>query len=93
MGAISNEVIAPDMVGSLRPQPDARSVVEPETPAFGLFGRYFEPLASPYPFDTILVHRPAPLIVSSMVKPYFREDHFKGGRSITWRALSADFWA
>jgi hypothetical protein len=59
MGAISNEVIGPDMVGSLRPQPDARSVVEPETPAFRLFGGHFQPLASPDPFDTLLVHRPA----------------------------------
>ena len=37
MGAIGHEVVRPHMVGPLRPQADARSVVEPQTPAFGLF--------------------------------------------------------
>ena len=31
------------MVGALRPQTDARAVVEPQTPAFRLFGRYLQP--------------------------------------------------
>jgi hypothetical protein len=47
------------MVGSLRPQTDAREVVQPETPAFGLLGRHFQPLASPDLLNTLLVHRPA----------------------------------
>jgi hypothetical protein len=47
------------MVGSLRPQPKARAIVEPEMSAFRLFGRHFQPLASPDPLDTFLVHRPA----------------------------------
>src|SRR5690606_38947829 len=48
-----------DMVGPLRPQTDARAVVEPQTPAFRLFGRDLQPLTSPDPLDTLLVHRPA----------------------------------
>ena len=47
------------MIGSLRLQTDARAVVEPETPAFWLFGGHFQPLTSPDPLDTLLVHRPA----------------------------------
>ena len=47
------------MVGALRPQTDARAVVEPQTPAFRLFGRDLQPLTSPDPLNTLLVHRPA----------------------------------
>jgi hypothetical protein len=46
------------MVGTLRAQADARPVIEPEPPAFGLFGRDFQPLTSPDPFNAFLVHRP-----------------------------------
>ncbi len=44
VGAVSDEVIGPDMVGPLRPQTDAGTVVEPQTPAFRLFGRDLQPL-------------------------------------------------
>ena len=47
------------MVGSLRPQTDARAVIEPETSTFWLFGRDFQPLTSPDPLDTLLVHHPS----------------------------------
>src|SRR5476649_2624047 len=43
----------------LRPQTNARSVVEPQTPAFGLFCRHLQPLTSPDPFDAFDVHHPA----------------------------------
>src|SRR5438105_4578056 len=46
------------MVSPLRPQTHARAVVEPEPPAFGLLGRDFQPLTSPDPLDTLLVHPP-----------------------------------
>src|SRR5690606_22489113 len=59
VGAVSDEVIRPDMVVPLRPQTDARAVVEPQTPAFRLFGRDLQPLTSPDPLNTLLVHRPA----------------------------------
>ena len=46
------------MVWTLRAQANARPVVEPEPAAFGLFGRDFQPLTSPDPFDALLVHPP-----------------------------------
>ena len=42
-GAILNEVVGPHVIGPLRPQPDARAVVEPETPTFGLLVRDLQP--------------------------------------------------
>jgi len=61
MGAILDEVVGPDMVGMLRPQPHARAVVQPEPPPFGLFGRDLQPLASPDPRHPFGVHPPAPV--------------------------------
>ena len=57
VGAVSDEVIGPDMVGPL--QTDAGTVVEPQTPAFRLFGRDLQPLAPPDPLNTFFVHPPA----------------------------------
>ena len=36
MGAVLDEVVGPDMVGMLRPQPDARAVVQPQPAPLGL---------------------------------------------------------
>ena len=47
------------MVGILRPKPDARTVIQPETAPFGLFLRNFQPLTPPDPFDRFDVHHPA----------------------------------
>ena len=47
------------MIGALGPQPDARSVVQPETAALGLLGRDLQPLASPDPLDPLVVDQPA----------------------------------
>jgi hypothetical protein len=41
MGALLEEVVGPDVVGALCPQPDARSVREPQAAAFGLPGGDF----------------------------------------------------
>src|SRR6185295_16753333 len=57
--AVGDEVVGPHMVGVLRSQTDAGSVVEPQTPAFGLPGRYLQPLTPPDALDALLVHRPA----------------------------------
>ena len=46
------------MFGSLRPQPDARSVVEAQMPAFRLLSGDLQRLASPDPLDTLPVRRP-----------------------------------
>jgi len=43
----------------LRAEPDARSVIEPETSPFRLFLVDFQPFAPPDPIDPFLVHMPA----------------------------------
>lgn len=59
MGAVGDEVVGPDMVRSLRPQTYARAIVEPQTSRFRLFARGLQPLASPDPLNTLLIHSPA----------------------------------
>src|SRR5215207_3325677 len=43
----------------LGPQPDARSIRQPEPSAFGLPPGDLQPLASPDPLDPLVVHEPA----------------------------------
>ena len=59
MGAVLEEVIGPDVVAVLRPQPDAGSVRQPEPPAFGLFAGNLEPLTPPDALDPLVVDQPA----------------------------------
>ncbi len=59
VGAILDEVVGPDMIGMLRPKPDARSVIEPETGFLRLPGRHLQPLLTPDPLNALDVHRPA----------------------------------
>src|ERR671921_2748337 len=59
MGAVLDKVVAPDMVGPLGSQTDARPVRKPQTPSLGLFGRHFQPLPSPDPLDPLVVDDPA----------------------------------
>ena len=61
MGAVLDEVIGPDVVGMLRPQPHARAVVQPEPTPFGLLMWNLEPLASPDPRYPLGIHPPASL--------------------------------
>jgi hypothetical protein len=49
------------MVAILRPQPDTRSVVEPETSSLWLFWWNFQPLSSPQSLDPPVADRPASL--------------------------------
>src|SRR5215472_5319862 len=58
IGAVGNEVVGPDMVGALWPEADARPVIEPETPALGLFCRDLQSLPPPDPLDPFVVHPP-----------------------------------
>ena len=58
VGAVGDEVVGPHMVGALRPQTEARSVVEPEPTPFGLFRWDFQPLTTPDAFHTLPVHPP-----------------------------------
>ena len=59
MRTIFNKVIRPDVVGIFGTKTHAGSVVEPKTSAFGLFGRYFQPLTSPDPSYPLSIHPPA----------------------------------
>ena len=56
MGAPFDEIIGPDMPWILWSQPDARTVVQPQPPALGLFLRDFQPFASPDTFHPLVVH-------------------------------------
>jgi hypothetical protein len=59
MGAVLDEVVGPDVVAMLGPQPDARSVRQPEPSALGLLPGDLQPLASPDPLDPLVVDEPA----------------------------------
>src|SRR3954451_3115640 len=59
VSALLDEVVRPDVVGALGPQRDARSVIQPQTPALGLLGRDLQPLAPPDPLDPLIVDQPA----------------------------------
>lgn len=58
MGAIRDEVVAPDMTAILRTQSHARSVVQPSA-ELRLLLWYFEPLATPDTFNPLGIRRPA----------------------------------
>lgn len=58
MGALLEEVVRPDVVGALGPQPDARSIAQPQAAALWLSGGDLQPLASPDPFDPLVVDQP-----------------------------------
>ena len=59
VGSGAHEVVAPDMVGTLRAQPYARPIVEPQAPSWLLLLRYLQPFATPDALDSILAHLPA----------------------------------
>src|SRR5271170_5289659 len=43
----AHEVVAPNVIRTLRSQPNARPIVQPQPPTGPLFLRYFQPLATP----------------------------------------------
>jgi hypothetical protein len=59
MGALLEEVVGPHMIAMHGPQPDARAVRHPQSPAFGLPARNFEPLTPPDPLDPLGIDEPA----------------------------------
>ena len=59
VGAVLDEVVGPDVIAVLGPEPDTGAVVEPEATPLGLPGRNLQPLASPDPLDPLVVHEPA----------------------------------
>ena len=61
MGAVLDEVVGPDMITVLWPQPNARSVGQPEPAALGLLMGDLQPLALPNTLDPLVVDCPARL--------------------------------
>ena len=59
MGVVDDQVIGPDMVGSLGPQTDTGAVIAPEPLPFRLYAEHFKPLPAPDPLDPLVVHQPA----------------------------------
>lgn len=57
--ALLDEVIRPDVVGSLWPKTDAGPLVQPHTAALGLFAWYFQPFPTPDAIDALDVDPPA----------------------------------
>ena len=53
------------MVHMLRPEPDDRTVTEPEPASLRLFNRYLEPFPSPYAFHSLVAHLPSDLLQQS----------------------------
>jgi len=56
---VLDEVVGPDVPGPAGPQPQARSIIEPQASSSGLSSRDFEPLPPPDPMHALDVHRPA----------------------------------
>ena len=56
---VLDEVIAPYVVRTLWPKPNAGTIVQPETTAFRLLLRDLEPLPPPDAIHTLLVHVPS----------------------------------
>ncbi len=54
-----HEVVRPDVAPIQRPQPDARSVVEPQPTSLRLPLRHLQPLLPPDPLHPLVLHPPA----------------------------------
>jgi hypothetical protein len=59
VGAVLDEVVGPDVIAVLGPEPDAGAVVQPEPTALRLLLGNLQPLASPDPLDPLVVDQPA----------------------------------
>src|SRR5512139_627544 len=59
MGSRRHHIVAPDVIFSLGPQPDARAVVEPEPSSPRLSLRYFESFLPPDPLHPFVIYLPA----------------------------------
>jgi hypothetical protein len=59
MGAVLDEVVGPEVVGALGPQPDAGAIRQPEPAALGLPLGDLQPLAAPDPLHPLVVDHPA----------------------------------
>jgi hypothetical protein len=61
VGAVLDKVVGPDVIAVLRPQPNARSVGQPEPAALGLLIGNLQPPTLPDTLDPLVIDCPAPL--------------------------------
>jgi hypothetical protein len=61
VSAVLDKIVGPDMIAVLWPQPNARSVGQPEPAALGLFMGNLQPLTLPDTLDPLVVDYPARL--------------------------------
>jgi hypothetical protein len=59
VSAVLDEVVGPDVIAVLGPEPDTGAVAQPEATALRLPGGNLQPLASPDPLDPLVVDEPA----------------------------------
>jgi hypothetical protein len=59
VGTVLDKAVGPDMIAVLRPQPNARSVGQPEPAALGLLMGNLQPLTLPDTLDPLVVDCPA----------------------------------
>src|SRR5665811_1690587 len=55
----TDQVVAPNRIHPLRPQPHAGTIIQPQSPSGPLFLRHFQSLSPPNPFHSILSDRPS----------------------------------
>lgn len=65
VGPVMDEVIGPDMIGTLWPEADAGSIIQPQPSLLWLLLRYFKPLTPPYPFNPLMIYMPTRLVQQS----------------------------
>jgi len=53
-----NEVIRPNVPGPFGTEPDARSVIQPQSSLLRLFLRHFQAFTAPEPLNTFVIHAP-----------------------------------
>ena len=58
MGSILDKVVGPDVIAVFWPKTDARSVIEPQPPALGLFGGDLQTLSPPEALDPLVIDLP-----------------------------------
>src|SRR5664279_671269 len=55
----TDEIVGPDVIGSLWPQSDTRAVVEQQPPSCLLLLRNLQPFATPDALDPVFAHAPS----------------------------------
>jgi hypothetical protein len=77
----AHEVVAPNVIRTLRPQPHTRPVVQPQPTARPLFLRHFQPLATPDALHPIFAYLPASTLQQRRNSPVAVAPVFTGQRN------------